>query len=408
MFDAGATLISPLLHDEKNASSGFSSRGCSPSPCQSLSSDTELSADAQDATSDTTCIKADITNDVEIDKLKLPLFKNFKSSPGLFERSSTSTPILKQNKEYLQSFDRRHSDSKYVSNRTYSLEKVNLAEEIRKLSNRLLMLSSINTELQDINQHTANNCIRKCDSPAASDNYSLSDTHTTTVPTIAPVDVNETTKNWKNSKLNSEFSQSTISCSGTTLTNTGDITTVDGYSTHETSKQSNVKGLTERLNMLDETPSSNEEILNRRNVSRKSLISGFDSVLSVSINSSDTSTTSPTHNNNVPWPVTNRRTKFRITQLSRDISHDTIFLEETAVNTTKCLLHLLDKYNGSEKLRSSNGFRRHQSITVGGGIANNLEYQSMNSINAFFKRNVFQKNGTTVKQIQTRFEAKSN
>lgn len=182
----------------------------------------------------------------------------------------------------------------------------------------------------------------------------------------------------------------------------------DGHSTHITSKSSILNDLTERLNLSDETPSRFRTILNARHGSEKSSTNdSADSVLSASVNSSDSSSSNSSFNNSVPWPVTNRRTKFRITQLSRDVSHDTIFLEEAA-NTTKCLLHLLEKYNGREESRSSNGIRRHQSISVGGGIANNLEYQSMNSINAFFKRNVFQKNGNIVKQIQTRLEAKGN
>lgn len=50
-------------------------------------------------------------------------------------------------KEYLQTFERRSSDSKCVMKETGSMEKINLADEIKKLSDRLLMLSKINVNL---------------------------------------------------------------------------------------------------------------------------------------------------------------------------------------------------------------------------------------------------------------------
>lgn len=203
VFDASATLILPLHNGEKNASSGFSSRGCSPSPCESLSSNTELfSAEvraAENMTNDMDSTKANTTDDYE--------FAHIKSNSQLFERPSSSTPTLKGNKEYLQSFDRRHSDSNYVSNHTSSLEKVNLAEEIKKLSDRLLMLSSINAELQDYNQRAADNKTKSFDTPSAKENLcskpppstaAFSDTTTST----------EATENLKNSKLNEGFSKS--------------------------------------------------------------------------------------------------------------------------------------------------------------------------------------------------------
>lgn len=397
VFDASATLILPVHDGEKNTSSGFSSRGCSPSPCESLSSNTELFkaeiSAAEECKGDSNGIEANIAVDTDVGEIP---FKSTKSSLELCDRPSSSASILKQNKEYLQSFDRRHSDSNYyVSNHTSSLEKVNLAEEIKKLSNRLLILSSINAEIQDYNQRASNN------KPSGFDFNSIERTLST-----------EQTKNLKNSKLNDSFGKSTdhietTATTATTTTNSKSITTrpksiitnkrsSDGQSTHITSNSLLVND--------QETPSRLIELSNSRS---KTSLHDSDTVLSSSLNSSDTSLTNTLQSNGVPWPVSNRRTKFRITQLSRDVSHDTIFLEEAA-NTTKCLLHLLDKYNGREESRSSSGIRRHQSISVGGAITNNLEYQSMNSINAFFKRNVFQKSGTIVKQIQTRLEAKSN
>lgn len=226
VFDASATLILPVHNGEKNASSGFSSRGCSPSPCESLSSNTELFCAqvraTEDMTSDTSSSKANISDDYE--------FAHIKSNSQLFERPSSSTPTLNGNKEYLQSFDRRHSDSNYVSNHTSSLEKVNLAEEIKKLSDRLLMLSSINAELQDYNQRAADNKAKTTDSPSAKANLS-SKPPTTVSPTAAFSDTTistEATENMKNSKLNEDFRKSIDridTASTTTTTNSNFKTT---------------------------------------------------------------------------------------------------------------------------------------------------------------------------------------
>lgn len=218
VFDASATLILPVQNGEKNASSGFSSRGCSPSPCESLSSNTELfSAEiraAEDMANDGNSNKANNSDDFE--------FAHIKSNSQLFERPNSSTPTLKGNKEYLQSFDRRHSDSNYVSNHTSSLEKVNLAEEIKKLSDRLLMLSSINAELHDYNQRTADNKTKSLDSPSAKGNL-CSKPPTTVSSTEAFNDTTastEATENLKNSKLNDGFSKSVDQFESTDTTTT--------------------------------------------------------------------------------------------------------------------------------------------------------------------------------------------
>lgn len=395
VFDASASLILPVCNGERNASSGFSSRGCSPSPCESLSSNTELCGKSEDKISDTN-VKL-VTHDDERKKS----FRSTESSPESFGQSIGSTPVLEQNREYLQSFDRRHSDSNYTSNYASCLEKVNLAEEIKKLSDRLLMLSSISAELQEYNQRTVDTIRSKSsDSLQANENSdSNKKASKITMSALTNQVANDKTisteavKNWKNSKTNnlSDFKLSRKSGSNTSTSATD--------STH-------VQELTEPTIPIEES-SRFENILSARNRHDKSVTNDLDGALGSSIHSNDTPSSSSTPNNSVPWPVMNRRTKFRMTQLSRDVSHDTIFLEEAA-NTTKCLLHLLDKYNGKEETRSTNGIRRHQSISVSGGFSNNLEYQSMNSINAFFKRSVFQKNGTIVKQMQTRLEAKRN
>lgn len=114
-----------------------------------------------------------------------------------------------------------------------------------------------------------------------------------------------------------------------------------------------------------------------------------------------------------PWPVSNRRTKFRLTELSRDVpvgspnTHQNIFMEEAANATKDCLLHLLERYSDREETATiSKG--RHQSISVdwGMGISDNMEHRSMNSINAFFHRNSSNV-GSSVKKLQSQIEAKN-
>lgn len=347
VFDGSATLILPISQPEKNSSSGFSSRGCSPSPCASLSS-----------------VSTSNTNDDN----KI----NDSNNDALFE-SSPSQDTIAQNKEYLQSFDRRHSDSN-----SSPLEKVNLADEIRKLSERLLMLSSINTELQHYNQHS---------------NSTTSDKENFPTENGQSISIDATYANDNDNNNNED-----------------NISRTNG--TQNISNQSSI----------DDDSSDGVEV--DTDTEKDDSVKHVDIAIEAAADTTEKDISLAQQIQNVPWTVTNRRTKFRMTQLSRDVSHDNIFLEEAAT-TTKCLLHLLDKYNGGGdsgvgngidhhidshiSIRSNgggiNGVRRHQSISVGGDIANNLEYQSMSSINAFFKRSVFQKNGTIVKQMQTRLQA---
>lgn len=395
VFDASASLILPTKDPEK-ASSGFSSRGCSPSPCESLSSNTELFQRINDLEED----GGDSSDpNTAFDETKSPTdsagSSGDKPRDERFNRPNSSTPTFNKNKDYLLSFDRRHSDSNYVANHGSALEKLSLAEEIKKLSDRLLILSSINAELQDFNQRSGDGSPPKA---AASDTPAASDKDSTHQTANAPrSDSPETEKNLKNSKRNESFSKS-VKYSETVLANKDGavkqsktiVTASDGVSSETV-----VNDLTERLNELDASPT---HLRNGR------------------LQSNDSSaSTSPfsgvPHSSSAPWPITSRRTKFRVTQLSRDVpvgspdSHQTIFLEEAANNTKDCLLHLLEKYNG-DAARSSAGIRRHQSISVGSGISDNLEYHSMNSINAFFKRNAFQQSGSNVRKIQTRLESK--
>lgn len=413
IFDSTTTLILPVHDNERNTSSGFSSRGCSPSPCESLSSNVDLNEQDSEAT---------VENDSSARMSGDFTHENGDTQPESLENGTTTTN--KQNKGYLQSFDRRHSDSNYITrNRTSSLDKVDLADEIKKLSDRLMILSSINDELQELNKNGSNgdaatgpSTIKPTETAtnvkasSFDDSFSSSTEHSETL----------TTKKKRNEK------QSTTSATTTTTTTTTTKTTIhskslhgEGSSLHHTS--SVVSDLTERLRSLDEMPSVFKKLIKVNNFTDKCDESTSTTAIKESFNFAASlnasmppngydSTYSATQYQSTPWPITTRRTKFRVTQLSRDVpigspdSHQTIFLEEAANTTKDCLLHLLDKYN-TKQSRANSSIRRHQSIS-GHGITDNLEYHSMNSINAFFKRNAFHHNGRTVRSLKARIESR--
>lgn len=384
IFDVTSSLILPTKDIEKNTSSGFSSRGCSPSPCESLSSNTELFENGISPESE---VAPELEYNFDSDN-------DIKPQKERFERPNSSASVDRNSRskqEYLQSFDRRHSDSNYVINHTSGLEKLNLAEEIKKLSDRLLMLSSIHDELKELNKRIDEK------KPKASSE------------TKVQTKRSEIMKNIKNA---SSFSSSTKTEKITTqLIHSKSLLTDDEAGSSRITTKSVVNDLTQRLKSLDEMPTMFKKVLNVRCEKSSEIISTTLGNRLASTSNSSSESTSPCNTfGSVPWPITNRRTKFRVTQLSRDVpigspdSHQTIFLEEAANTTKDCLLQLLDKYNGKET-RTCN-IRRHQSIAVGHGITDNLENHSMNSINAFFKRNVFQQNGTIVRKIKARIESK--
>lgn len=428
MFDANSSLILPVHDNEKNTSSGFSSRGCSPSPCESLSSNTELfqnDGDTISSNDDNPLIETMEKQNAEME-CETTVNANPPTQKGLFDRPDSSCSLNRQNKEYLQSFDRRHSDSNDVINHANGLEKLNLAEEIKKLSDRLLMLSSINDELIEYNKRINDN---NNNSKTSNDNSTPITAHTNT--TTNDVKKSEIMKNIKNTNISSSFTSTSTtkkSFNEKVFIHSKSLLTEDDVaSTSQMTKSAIVSDSTERLKLLDEMPRVFKDFVSVKMDSVSKIMENVKQSgngrnrlqSSTGMSSSSSSSTSPCIGSirsggggSAPWPITNKRTKFRVTQLSRDVpigspdSHQTVFLEEAAETTKDCLLHLLDKYNSNEsESRSINMIRRHQSISVGHGITDNLECQTMNSLNAFFKRNAFQQNGTTVRKIKARIES---
>lgn len=162
-----------------------------------------------------------------------------------------------------------------------------------------------------------------------------------------------------------------------------------------------VNDLTQRLRVLDDTPSLFKKMVDTRRSSTSTDRSNEYAHESYA--------TAKTKGTSVPWALTNRRTKFRVNKMSRDVpigspdSHQMVYLPNAAYTTKDCLLRLLEKYNG-RGTSNLGSIGRHQSISVGFGLSDNLEYRSMNSINAFFQRHA--QGGTYVRQIQARIESK--
>lgn len=116
-----------------------------------------------------------------------------------------------------------------------------------------------------------------------------------------------------------------------------------------------------------------------------------------------TSTTTTTTSTSALEDAHSKRMKFKVNQMSRDVpvgqpdTHQTVNLEEAANATKDCLLHLLDKYN---ERKTRNPLGRHQSFSVDWNSSNNLQYRSMSSINAFFQRQNVGAGGRNIRQLQ--------
>lgn len=360
---------------------------CSPSPCESLTSTTDT-------------LEAD--NEVFEEK---PLKNIIESNEEDTVEEATEEETKKSNsdkniKEYLQTFERRNSDSKYVMKKTSSLEKINLADEIRKLSDRLLMLSNMKTELGLKDDEINNN------------DMSSNNNNESPKPPKKPEIKKKPDILTKNSKLNETFnrsvniSESSNSAGSRFMRSSSVINNSSSSSSMESSYTKFSSSFTKKSNSFSEKVNKAlDETMKLNGVHRSDSIP-------ISRKSSFSSEFSNNDFGSAQWPV-NRRTKFRLTELSRDVpigspnTHQNIFMEEAANATKDCLLHLLERYSDRDETATiSKG--RHQSISVdwGMGISDNMEHRSMNSINAFFHRNSSNV-GSSVKKLQSKIEAKN-
>ncbi|GAB0086178.1 death-associated protein kinase related [Sergentomyia squamirostris] len=409
VFDQDIQFIAPLSEDSGSLSTqpindgNLSSRGCSPSPCGSVSSDQD---------------NVDIEEELkELDSQSPEKLINDEESNW----SESPKPTNKMFREYLQCFERRNSDSNFVLKHSNSMEKINLADEIKKLSERLLMLSAIPTdkpeEKNDKNQELKPDKPEIREKPKVIPKSSL--VNGGTVQDVRPepkkkgksaekrpdipdkqtkTNLVDTFKrsisqahNEKNEIMSktSQFTRSRSIVGNSLINSITESLSRHTKTTVSITKEQKINGFTERLSKtIEETPEVNT-ITTEKTVQKSNPIG-------------------------VPWSVGNKRTKFRMTQFSRDVpvgsphQHQPIYIEEAANTTKDCLLHLLEKYSGVSECRtpSMSTLGRHQSFSCAWGVEEDLEKRSMNSINTFFQRHASHVGRSSVKQIQENIEGK--
>lgn len=429
------------------------SAGCSPSPCESLGSDL-LPNSIEDCTPPPPLPTTQPPrHSAELDDHHIISSKPIHHS---IQNNEKQTHI----REYLQSFERRNSDSSCVPGAlpSTSYEKVNLADEIKRLSERLMMLSSLtpspssssdvligNGTAHDVNDNDQSSA---GDKPALKPKpeYLKNKTRTTMDEHFAQQLAQHTDAVTMKRKAFQRSTRTTTTATSEKMFTRASSVVNTSCTTSSSSLQSD--RLSARLQLLDDMPTIN----NRRPLTTTTADSPSDSPHTISTTTSAIESTASffgrTIDRNGSLNGSNgRRTKFRVSQMSRDVpigspdTHRTIFLEEAVTNTKDCLLQLLDKYNGSRDSAggvdgalgngrmvdmtdmSSGSDRRtafgrhrnrHQSLSFGAGCgaglsgagiaADSVEQRSMNSLNFFFQRHAIA--GSQVRQMQAQLESK--
>ncbi|XP_017066623.1 myosin light chain kinase, smooth muscle [Drosophila eugracilis] len=473
VFDVEGNVIAPLSetsypHPRRTQDSLSSSRVCSPSPCESIATMTDDEQGEDDNLHEEEEARS-VDNEsphsvaTPINESKEKLFPTVTtSSPATptpqhlfnenfdeFSGSQSTAQQQRSMKSYLHTFDRRNSDTTYLLGRRSSGERVNLADEIRKLSDHLLMLAEINTKLGDANNNNGSSSSGAAPNPPApaAPSISVAPSGSTSTKTseISQEGNRWTSKTTSSSSWNrptakggllSQASSSSQSQSsyddGQGKTKISSLSVRLQQSIEETPKLSNGNSSTsksllqsQRKSTVHTMSSSNAKSITSQHVQKTSTTSSkvFSSSTSSSTSTSSSNQVTSSTSNQLPYSVSNpistsassesassRRAKFRINQMSRDVpvglpdTHQTVNLEEAANTTKDCLLHLLEKYN---ETRIRNPVGRHQSISVDWHVSDNLEYRSMSSINAFFQRHNHNGGGHNVRHIQAQLEEKA-
>ncbi|XP_017027505.1 uncharacterized protein sqa [Drosophila kikkawai] len=468
VFDVEGNVIAPLSetsypHPRRThgPDSMSSSRVCSPSPCESIATltDDELAEDA-DLPEEDESRSADNESphsvSTPINESREKLFPTVAtSSPATptpqhlfnenfdeFSGSQSTAQQQRSMKSYLHTFDRRNSDTTYLLGRRSSGERVNLADEIRKLSDHLLMLAEINTKLGDNNNNNKSN-----EGTPAAPAAPAAPAPSAPPQAAAPSGGSSSKTSEIKQDGNRWTSKSTSSSSWNRPTSTGGLlsqasSTSKSQSSYDDGQgKTKISSLSVRLQQsIEETPklsngtssastksqvqsqrsvqtmsSSNAKSITSQHVQRTSttsskVISSTSSTSSHQMSSASNQISSSSSNQAHSESASSRRAKFRINQMSRDVpvglpdTHQTVNLEEAANTTKDCLLHLLEKYN---ETRIRNPVGRHQSISVDWHVSDNLEYRSMSSINAFFQRHNHNGGGQNVRHIQAQLEEKA-
>lgn len=321
-------------------------------------------------------------------------------NPQVFENVSL--------KDYLQSFERRNSDSTLVVNKNpSSTSKINLMQEIKKLTDYLFKIKNQEPkEIVDQQQQLEDD--QKI--------LEQSKTIDTITKTVEHEQTNkETEMNLKNSEHKQKIEEQIENNNHDKSEDDKENVTADSNSKE-----------TENL-----TPSTKS-----RNITE--LFKKFTNM---------TDKKDEDKANNAPWPVSNKRTKFRVNQMSsRDvpifkvpanhsklqkqnaiITSETLFQEtiikpvsqQSSLDSTEFMRKfqqethtLFQKHHifQQENMKRSQRFAEPpHSISFELGTIHSmektLEQRALNSITSFFQLHA--KNGTTVKQIQKQIESKN-
>ncbi|XP_034106155.1 SNF-related serine/threonine-protein kinase isoform X2 [Drosophila albomicans] len=444
VFDVEGNVIAPLNetsypHPRRphGTDSISSSRVCSPSPCESIATliDDEPSdelqavrdADEESRSADSPASAATTPINESREKLFPIGSANAASTSGCatptpqhlfnenfdeFSGSESSAQQQRSMKSYLHTFDRRNSDTTYLLGRRSSGERVNLADEIRKLSDHLLMLAEINTKLGDNNstEPKATESSSTVSSVSQEGNKWTSTTRTNSTSSRAtPRGVLNSASSCSQSQTHSKDGQKQkISSLSVRLQQSIEETPkLSNGNSEQRWSQNSLRSKSAVSTMSTSNVKSSSSTHVQTTVSSSSKISSSSSSTINNINNTSANSSS---NHLLSESASSRRAKFRINQMSRDVpiglpdTHQTVNLEEAANTTKDCLLHLLEKYNET-KIRNPVG--RHQSISVDWHVSDNLEYRSMSSINAFFQRHSNTSGGQNVKHIQAQLEEKA-
>ncbi|XP_034651036.1 SNF-related serine/threonine-protein kinase [Drosophila subobscura] len=465
VFDVEGNVIAPLNetsyphprrpHGQDSISS---SRVCSPSPCESIATmtddeqgqDDDVFPDEEEAPGGDNGSPSSVSTPINESREKLfPAMGSsnpatptpqhlFNENFDEFSGSESTAQQQRSMKSYLHTFDRRNSDTTYLLGRRSSGERVNLADEIRKLSDHLLMLADINTKLGDANNNNGKSDTNEAPTPASPAGAESSTSHTSETSQEGNKWTSRTTSSssWNRptprgrilSAASSSSQRHTSSDDGQGQSKVSSLSVRLQQSIEETPKLSNgngngngsestwsksqVQSLRNQSTMSSMSSSNARNSTSSQQVQKSSVATTSKVISSSSSSTTTTSSSSNSHHHVVTESASSRRAKFRINQMSRDVpvglpdTHQTVNLEEAANTTKDCLLHLLEKYNET-KIRNPIG--RHQSISVDWHMSDNLEYRSMSSINAFFQRhNQTTAGGHNVKNIQAQLEEKAS
>lgn len=239
-------------------------------------------------------------------------------------------------RDYLQTFDRRKSDSNYVlgnkNNPSTKAEKMDLVDEIKRLSDHLMLLNSLKaeegtaTQGEDENKSSGQVSLRepprhelqRSPSPVANSKPNGTTERRNSRPKLTdPANLC--------SKLESKIVKSQIL------------------------KFSSTNGLESTASRT--TTTTTHMSVNNQTTAGASVSSSSTSSVRTATRLIEELHKPQTPISTPPWMLKCKRTKFRMTELSRDVpqnapdSHKTVFIEEAATNTKDCLLQLLEKYN---------------------------------------------------------------